>query len=181
MTNPDQYCLSVSTPLFVLLASEGLNPAGIPKAINLIIFALVIYYLVRKPAREFFSRRLADVRTTLERAAKQKQEATAKLADIDARLSRLDADIAEIRAAAEREARAESERLERETAMEAERLRQMAAREIESAKTAAIVELREFAAASAVDLAEEILRRELTAEDDRKLLERAGAEIEKAK
>lgn len=179
--HPEQLCLALSTPLLAVLSSEGLNPAGIPKAINLIIFILVLYYLVRKPAREFFRRRLADVRSTLERAAKEKEAATAKLAEIDARLSRVDADLAEIRAQAERESQTEQARLERETETEAERLRQMAAREIESAKQSALVELREFAAGKAVDLAEEMLRRELTPEDDRRLLERAGAEMERVK
>lgn len=181
MANPDQLCLALSTPLLAVLSSEGLNPSGIPKAINLVIFLAVMYFLVRKPARDFYRQRLADVRAMLERAAKEKEAATAKLAEIDARLSRLDADLAEIRAAAEREAAAEQARLELETEAEANRLRQMAGREIESAKQSALVELREFAAGKAVDLAEEMLRRELTPEDDRRLVDRAGAEIERVK
>jgi F-type H+-transporting ATPase subunit b len=177
MTNSDQVHLSIS-PLFAFMFAEGLNPSGIPKALNLIIFLLVIYYLVRKPARQFFSQRLAEVRTMLDRAEKEKAEATAKLSEIEARLARLDIELAGIRAQAEQEAAAERARLESETQAETERLRRMAAREIESAKQSAIVELREFAAERSVELAEKIIRRELTPEDDRRLVERASAEME---
>ena len=178
MTNPAQLHLSIS-PLFAFMFAEGLNPSGIPKALNLIIFLLVIYYLVRKPAREFFSQRLAEVRKTLDRAAKEKEAATAKLAEIEERLALLDTELAGIRAQAEQEAAAERARLESETQAEAERLKRMAAREIESAKQSAIVELREYAAEKSVELAEKIIRREMTPEDDRRLVERASAEMER--
>ncbi len=176
MTNPVQVHLSIS-PLLAFMFAEGFNPSGIPKAVNLIIFLLVIYYLVRKPAREFFTQRLAEVRKTLDRAAKEKNAATAKLSEINDRLARLDSELAGIRAQAEQEAAAERARLESETQGEAERLKRMAAREIESAKQSAIVELREFAAERSVELAEQIIRREMTSEDDRRLVERASAEM----
>lgn len=179
MKKLQQFNLSLALPL--LLAEGWLSPSGLPKAINLLIFLFLLYYLLRKPAREFFSRRLAEVRATLERAAKERETAEAKMAELDARLGRLDEELAEIRAQAEREAANEQARIEREAAAEAERLRMLTAREIESAKQSALVELREFAAAQAVSLAETIIRRELSPEDDRRLIERAGAEIERSK
>lgn len=163
----------------VLLAG-GLHPA-IPKAVNLALFLSVLYLLLRKPAREFFAARLASVRATLDRAAKEKAEAEAKLSELNARLSRLDAEVAEIRAQAEREAAAEHERLKIEAQADAQKLRAMATREIEGAKQVALVQLRQFTADKAVELAEQMIRRELTPQDDARLLERAREELSKVR
>lgn len=161
----------------VLLAG-GLHPA-IPKAVNLTVFLVVMYLLVRKPAREFFTARLAAVRTMLDRAAKEKAEAEAKINELNARLSKLDAEVAEIHAQAQREAVAESARLKAEAQADADKLRAIAKREIEGAKQAALVQLREFTADKAVELAEQMIRRELTPQDDAKLLQRVGEELSK--
>ena len=162
--------------MFLLL--EGISPV-VPRTINLIVFVLLLYFLLRKPAGEFFRSRLAEVRATLERAAKDKEEATTRLAEINARLGRLDADLAEIRAQAEREAAVEQERMENESRLDAERLRQAASREIQAAKQSALLELREFAAEKSVELAEQIIRGELTLDDDKRLVDQAGMEFER--
>jgi F-type H+-transporting ATPase subunit b len=161
----------------VLLAG-GLHPA-IPKAVNLAVFLTVMYLLVRKPAREFFAARLASVRATLDRAAKEKAEAEAKINELNARLSKLDAEVAEIRAQAQREALAESARLKAEAQADADKLRATAKREIEGTKQAALVQLRQFTADKAVELAEQMIRRELTPQDDAKLLQRVSEELSK--
>lgn len=161
-----------------VLLAEGLHPA-IPKAVNLALFVGLLYYLLRKPAREFFATRLAEVRATLDRAAKEKAAAEAKMNELNARLSKLDTELAEIRSQAEREAQAERARLEAEAKADAEKLRLTAQREIEGAKQAALVELREFTADKAVELAEQLIRRELTPQDDARLLQRVSEELTK--
>lgn len=161
----------------VLLAG-GLHPA-IPKAFNLIVFIGVLYLLVRKPAGDFFAARLAEVRSTLDRAAKDKAEAEAKMSELNARLSKLDTELADIRTQSQREAAAERTRLQNEAKADAEKLRATAQREIEGAKQAALVQLREFAANQAIALAEQQIRRELTPQDDAMLLQRVSAELSK--
>jgi F0F1-type ATP synthase membrane subunit b/b' len=163
---------------YPILLAEGFHPA-IPKAFNLLVFLGVLYLLIRKPAREFFAARLAQVRATLERAAKEKAEAEAKMSELDARLSKLDEEIAAIRTQSQHEAAAERARLESEAKADAEKLRVTAQREIEGAKQAALVQLREFAANQAIALAEQQIRRELTPQDDALLLQRVSAELGK--
>lgn len=167
-------------PLFLLSGGGGVHPA-IAKAVNLALFAGVLYYLLRKPVRGFFEARLAEVRKMLERAAREKDEATQKMAELDARLNRLDADIAGIRAQAERESIAERERIKVETQRELEKVRATAVREIDAARQIALADLKEFTASKSVELAEQIIRRELTPDDDRKLIERAGNELSRAR
>jgi F0F1-type ATP synthase membrane subunit b/b' len=171
-------------PLLVALRPPALVlfiPVWIPKTINLLIFLGILYFLLRRPTREFFRQRFAQIRASLERAAKEKEAAAAKLAEIDARLNRLDAELTEIRAQAEREAAAERERIEVTEREDVEKLRAMTQREIEAAKKAAIIELRQFAAEKSVELAEQIIRRELTPEDDARLFRRLSEEMQRAK
>jgi F-type H+-transporting ATPase subunit b len=189
MTNQNQhssFALLVPAVIFEtqpLLFAGGFwsSPWGFPKLVNLLIFLGILYYLLRKPAKEFFAQRLASVREMLEKAAREKEEATTKMADLEARLNRLDADIAEIKAQSEREAAAERERLEAEAKKDIERFRLSAQREIEVAKQVAMADLQEFAAAKAVDLAEQMIRREMTPADDARMLDRVGQELSKAR
>lgn len=155
--------------------------AAISKLFNLTIFLAFLIWVLRKPAKEFFSTRLAEVRATLQQAAKEKEAAAAKMAELDSRMNRLDAEIAEIKSQAQREAVAERERLETEAKRDIEKIRQNSQREIESAKQVAMSELRDFAATKSVDLAEQLIRKELKPEDDAKLLQRMGEEMSNVK
>lgn len=163
-------------PLF-FLESFWTSPAGFPKAVNLLLFLGILFYLLRKPAREFFAKRLADVREILERAAREKEGAMARMAELDARFNRLDAELAEIKKQAQDEAVAERERVELETKRDIDKFRASAQREIESAKQIALADLREFAATKSVELAEQIIRRELSPEDDARLLQRVSDQL----
>ena len=166
---------------FLLSGSFWTSPTGFAKLINLVIFVTVLYMLLRKPTREFFRQRLASVRETLDRAAREKQAATTKMAELDKRLNRLDAEIQEIKTQSDREAAAERVRMDVESRKDIEKIREMAGREIEAAKQVAMADLREFAATKAVDLAEQMIRREMTPADDAKLVQRAGEQMSKAK
>src|SRR5215475_13219768 len=127
------YSLALLLPalpdLHPLLLSGGFwtSPTGFPKLVNLVIFLMILYLLLRKPAREFFRQRLASVRETLDRAAREKQQATEKMAELDARLNRLDADLREIKMQSDRDATAERTRMDAEARRDVEKIREMAA------------------------------------------------------
>jgi F0F1-type ATP synthase membrane subunit b/b' len=177
------FSLAFLIPLLFALQPPAtlLVAAWLPKAVNLAIFMGILYFLLRKPTREFFRQRFAQIRASLEDAAKQKAVAESKLREIDARLNRLDQELGEIRAETEREAVAERQRIEAAAQEDAEKLRTLAQREIEGAKKTALVELRQFAAEKSVELAEQIIRREMTPADDARLFQRLGEEIQRAK
>ena len=184
MTGSDRhYSLAYIAALHPLLLSGGFwtSPTGFPKLVNLAIFLAVLYLLLRKPTREFFRQRLASVRETLDRAAREKQEATNKMAELDQRLNRLDTELAKIKEQSEHEAAAERARMDVESKRDVEKIREMAGREIEAAKQVAIADLRAFAAMKAVDLAEQLIRREMTPADDARLVARVGEEMGKMK
>ena len=153
-----------------------INPL-IPRAFNVAIFFGVLYFLLRKPAREFFAERYARIRSVLARAAQEKAEAQARIKTIDERLAQLDSEVVRIKEASRQEAAAEAERLKAQTQAEVEKIRDTARREIEAAKQTALVELRQYTATNTVALAEQIIRRELSPADDTALLQRASSEF----
>ncbi len=170
--------LADSLPVVLLVADA--TTVNIWKTINLTIFLVFLYVVLRKPISAFFQERFKTIRASLEHAAQEKAAASARLSEIDARLNKVDAEIAGIRTQAEAEAVAEGERIATQAKQDAEKLRIMAAREIESAKNTALAELQQFTAAKSVELAEQIIRRELTTDDDSRLFNRMTQEIQKA-
>ncbi|MGH9762834.1 MAG: hypothetical protein ACREDR_21685 [Blastocatellia bacterium] len=177
--------------LGMLLLGPGVFPAfqtegggadhQIWRVINLAVFILILAYIFRNKLKigQFFENRASGIARELEQSKKEKQEADAKLLEIDARMARLDQEVAEMRAEAEIEARREAERVRQEALADAEKIQQLAHREIEGAMIAARAELRAFVADNSVARAESIIRRNITPDDEKRLLgEYAGELIE---
>lgn len=140
------------------------------KFLNLFIFVIAIIYFLRRPLTETFRARRATIRRDLMRAQEEKNAALAKLEEVEARLARLTTEVEGIRAQSAREAAEERERIRLATEAEIQKLREQARREIESAGKAARQELREFTAEQSVSLAEQIIRQDMRAEDDTRLI-----------
>jgi F0F1-type ATP synthase membrane subunit b/b' len=138
--------------------------------VNLFIFLGLFIYILRRPVSEAMRARREGIRRDLMRAQEERNAALAKLAEVEARLSRLDTEVASVREQTEREAAEEGERIRVSTEEETQKLRVQAQREIESAGKVARQELREFAAEQSVRLAEEMIRRDIKPEDDARLV-----------
>jgi F0F1-type ATP synthase membrane subunit b/b' len=138
--------------------------------INLLIFAGLFIYILRRPVSEALRARREGIRRELMRAQEERNAALAKLEEVEARLSRLDEEVRSVREQSEREATEERERIRRSTEEETRKLREQAQREIESAGKAARADLREFAAEQSVRLAEKMIRRDIRPEDDARLV-----------
>jgi ATP synthase F0 subunit b len=148
---------------------EELLPT-IAKAVNLLLFVGLLYFLLRRPIGEAFRARQEGIRRELLRAEEERKAAAAKLEEVEGRLAHLDAEVEAIRAQAQKEAAEESARVERATEEEIRKIREQARREIESAAKAARAELRAYTAEQSVRLAEELIRREIRPEDDAHLV-----------
>ena len=165
------------TNMFALAEGEG-APApwwNIPsfevwRWVNLIIFVVAFIYILRRPVSDAMRARREGIRRELMRAQEERNAALAKLEEVEARLAKLDAEVASIHEQSQKEAAAERERIRRSTESETQKLREQAQREIESAGKAARQELREFAAEQSVRLAEEMIRRDIRPEDDARLV-----------
>lgn len=163
-----------------LLAEGGALPVAlsdVARVVNLFLFVLLMSFLLRKPIGEAFRARQEGIRRDLMRAQEERDAALAKLEEVEGRLSNLDAEVAAIRAQAEREAREESERIARSTEDDIRKLREQSQREIESAGKAARAELRAYTAEQSVRLAEDIIRREMRPDDDARLVKEYVEEL----
>jgi F-type H+-transporting ATPase subunit b len=170
-------CISTSYQLLAI-AGDGLNPwwnyPGLElwKFANLLIFIAAAFYLHRRfgnPIREALRSRGEAIKRDLIEARQQRDEALAKLAEVESRFAGLDAEVAKVRERAKAEAEAEKQRIAAITEEEIRRAREQAIREIEIAGKAVRQELRRFAAEKSVRLAEVILEREMGVEDDVRL------------
>lgn len=169
--------MNSSAALFLLLEGESSaapwwNYPGWEawKFFNLLLFIGLLIYLLRRPLSESLVARREAIRRELMRAREERTAALAKLEEVQARLARLDSEVATIHAQALREAEDERARIKRATEEEMRRLREQAQREIEGAGKAARQELRQHAAEQSVRLAEELIRRDMRAEDDARLM-----------
>lgn len=150
------------------------------KFVNLLIFVVCAFYLHRRfgrPIREALRSRGERIKHDLARAQEERDQALAKLAEVESRFAELDAEVAAIEERAKLEGEAERERIRLATEQEISRIREQAKREIESAGKAARQELRRFAAMESVRLAEEILKIELGPEDDARLTRKSVREL----
>jgi len=94
--------------------------------------------------------------------AQAKAEADRQLQDAETRLGRLDQEVTDLRAAAQRDAAAESDRIRAATQNEIAKVAAAAKAEIEAAERSARLELKALAAKLAVEGAEALLARQLT-------------------
>ncbi len=150
------------------------------KFFNLFLFILIAFLLHRKfgrPIRQALRTRRETIKLDLERAREERDLALAKLAEVEARFTNLDAEITAITEKTRIEAEAEKARLRASTETEIAKMRDQARREIESAGLAAKHELRKFAAQESLRRAEQILEKEIRPEDDARLISRTVEEL----
>lgn len=175
--------LALASPA-VALAAEGESGWGgvvltVGRFFNLAVVVGVLVWVGRKPLRTFLANRTDTIHKQLAEAQTARQQAEAKLAEIEARMSRLDAEVAEVAAAADRDAGAEYQRLIREAERDADKIVARARQEIEGLTRAAELDLRREAAELAIRLAEERLRIEIRDEDRSRLFARFLESVER--
>jgi F-type H+-transporting ATPase subunit b len=121
--------------------------------LNFAVIAGAIVWVSKKKLPGFFSNRTASIQQAMQAARQASEEANRRLADIEARLSHLGAEIGEMRATAENEAVAETARMKAAAEEDARRIVESAEQEIAAAAKSARRELRAYAADLAVSIA----------------------------
>lgn len=140
------------------------------KFLNLFIFVGILIYVLNKPLSNAFKTKRETIRQELIRAKAERDEALAKLSQIEAKLSNLQAESQQIKEHAAAEAEAEAARISAQTTVDVEKMRENARREIDAASLQAKRELKRFSADESVKLAEEMLRQNIHGEDASRLV-----------
>jgi F-type H+-transporting ATPase subunit b len=145
-----------SPSVHLLARITGLSDDGAFWLAVLINFAIVvglIGWLWKKNVPAMFRSRTASIQKSIAEAQRASEDANRRLADVEARLKRLDQEISEMRATSENEAAAEEQRIKAAAAEDARRIVESAGQEIAASAKAARRELTAYAADLAVSLA----------------------------
>ena len=121
--------------------------------LNFAVIAGTILYFSKKNLPGVFRGRTASIQKAMQEARRASEEANRRLAEIEIRLSRLDAEIGGMREAAEKEAAAEEARIQAAAVEDARKIVESAEQEIAAAAKSARRELTAYAANLAVSLA----------------------------
>jgi F-type H+-transporting ATPase subunit b len=119
---------------------------------------MICYVLLKSKVPQAFRERTLSIQKGIREAQAASADAARRLTDIEARLGKMDVEVEQIRAAAEREAVTEEARIRQAAEEDKKKVVQTAEAEIDAITRNARRELKGYAASLAVDLAGRQLR-----------------------
>jgi F-type H+-transporting ATPase subunit b len=136
---------------FIGLDAHGMYWVSI--AVNFLVLAVFFWMLLKSKLPQMFRDRTNTIQKALKEAQTASTEASRRLGEIEARLSKLDSEVSDIKAGAEREAAAEEERVRAAAEEDKKKVVDAAESEIAAIARSARHDLKSFAASLAVDIA----------------------------
>ena len=146
------------------------------EVLNFVILAALMGWLLARLLPKTFRNRTSVIQKQLVDARSATEEANARLNNVEARLGKLDGEIAALRTQAERDAAAEGERMRASVEEEKAKILAAAEQEIATATTQARRQIQTFAAELAIDQAAKKLV--VSAETDRLLVQEFARRLE---
>jgi F-type H+-transporting ATPase subunit b len=159
--------LAAASPAF---AAEG---GELPRIVNFAILAVILVLVLRKPLADYLGARTEQIQSQLAEAKSKLERADVERKKAEDLLARLDDEVRKAREEAKRAAEGERDRILKAAEQESARIRETARKEIEAEVEAGRRKLLAQATDLAVGLAEKKLRQSMTAEDQRKLVDRS--------
>ncbi len=154
-----------------LAHATGMKPITaywVSVGLNFAIIALLLIVLLKSRLPGMFRARTESIRKSLDEARRASELAQKRLSDIEARLSKLDSEIASMRASADAEAKGEEERIRAAAEHDKQKIIEAAEQEIAAATNLARRDLKAYVAELAVSLAEK--RIQINAATDEELV-----------
>jgi len=149
----------------------------IGRIVNFALLVGTIVYFARGPFGAYIQRRRTQVREDLETAERMKREASAQMAEMEAKLKALPAELDALRARGREEIAMEEQRIRELAESERTRLLAQAERDIAQQVRLARRDLVQYAAELAVNLAERKIRTHITDADRQRLVEQYLAQV----
>lgn len=181
--NSDEEAFRHSASVKALGAKLGLDPdqaATVFTVVNFVVLALLVGWFLLKALPKTFRNRNAALEKHLVEAQAASQEASKRLESLEARLGKLDEQIATLRGQAEKDAQAEEQRMKASVEEEKQKILASAEQDIAAAAAQARRQIQQYAADLAIDRAAQKLV--VTAETDRALVQdfarRLGNDLE---
>jgi len=147
------------------------------KVVNFAILVGALVYLLRSPIVGYLKNRGLAIRKDLADAAAVRSEAETQLASVRSKLAGLPAELDLLRRRGEEEVAGEQRRMTEAAAGERQHLLERARRDIDIQLRVARKALLEHSAALAVSLTRERVQREITPDDQARLIDRYASEV----
>lgn len=147
------------------------------KIVNFAILVGVLVYILRSPVVGYLKNRGVAIRKDLADAAAVRSAAEAQLASVRSKLGELPAELAQLRRRGEEEVAGEQRRMKDAADQERQHLLERARRDIDIQLRVARRMLLEHSAALAVSLTRDRVLREITPEDQARLIDRYATEV----
>lgn len=162
--------------VFAILVDHGRTHLGVPDyfwlSVNLTLFLWVLHRYVWRPMAAFLETRRGGIAEELERARGQLQEADRLRAEMSKRLADVEGELARLKERAASDGAAEAERIAEQAQAEEERFLRRVEDEIARREVETRQKLAADAAALTAQLARQLLEREMTEDDRRRVFER---------
>jgi len=146
-------------------------PGWILKLANMLLFIGVLAYLMKGPIGSSFRARGEQIRAGLEEAKARRAKSDQLAADIQSRLSGIEAEVQSVLTRAHDEGERQKREIIEAARLEAEKILVTAKTEVETRIKQARKELTEYAGTLAADRARQILETGLTEQDRRRLFD----------
>lgn len=141
------------------------------KALNFAVLAIVLFLLLKKPARNFFSSRKKEIADELKELEDKKAAAEKQLAEYQARFDNLDQESRQIIEDYIKQGEEAKKRIIAQAEAQAEKLEDMAKRTIDQEFKTARVKLQKEISELAVERAEKVIQDAISSEDQEKLVD----------
>jgi len=146
-------------------------------SVNFIALCIILYKLLKKPIVNFFRERREKLVKEYEELLQKKKEAEARYLELQEKIKNLKAEAEAIYQNYVEQGKRERERILEEARLQAERIKEQARLYIQHEMERAKDLLRRELAEEAVKLAEELLRKNITIEDQKRLFREALEQI----
>lgn len=141
------------------------------RVFNFTLMVALLAYFVTKPIRKGLKGRTEDIEKTLAEAEAAREAAEAKNREYSEKLAKATEEIEDIAASIRREGELERDKIVAAAKEMAEKIEKEAESKAAGVVASARAELREEAANLAVELAEELLKKQVSADDQKRLVE----------
>ena len=151
----------------------GIAPSGFVALAMLVVFAIMLWKRVPALIAAALDKKIAGIREQLETASKLRDEAAALKAEYEAKSRLADVEIADLKAAAERQAAEIVAKAKADATQLIARHKALSADKIAAAERAAVEELRAKAATAAAAAASQLIAQQHDAAADKALVDQA--------
>jgi len=151
------------------------HETGIPfsvvfSIINFTILVALLFYFLRKPAKEYFASRATLIRTRIQQAEELKSHAVKKYAEYEGRLKSIDRETQDLIANLKHDGELEKRRLLETAEKQSVQLRETQEKIIGQELRKAKEELKQEAINLASEMAEKLVRENMTPDDQNRLI-----------